>query len=432
MIKPAEYARRRRQMMRTLGEGAIVVVPGAVMKLRNGDVAYPFRQQSDFQYLAGFSEPDAVLVLAPGRERGECVLFCRPRDRKTELWDGPMVGLRGAVRHYGMDEALPIKELDTVMPGLLAGRERLYYPVGQDRHFDHRVLEWADTARQRKNSERPPEEFISLDHHLHDMRLYKSTAEVRSMARSAKIAAQAHVSAIRRCRPGMMEYQLRAELLRVMHEQNAEASYAPIVGGGPNSCVLHYISCQERLNDGDLVLVDAGAEYDHYASDITRTYPVNGKFTDEQRAVYDIVLSAQEAAIAAARPGASWSAPHDAAVREITRGLLRLKLIEGRLNTAIRRRSYEKYFMHKTGHWLGMDVHDVGDYEVHGEARELEVGMALTVEPGLYLGSGRHVPARFRNIGIRIEDSIVIRRDGPQVLSSDVPKQAKEIEALMA
>ncbi|MEM7705221.1 MAG: aminopeptidase P N-terminal domain-containing protein [Pseudomonadota bacterium] len=431
MIAAAEFARRRRQLMRTVGEGSLVVVPGAHTLLRNGDVEFPFRQHSDFYYLTGFSEPDALLVLAPGRKDGEAILFCRQKDATKEMWDGPMAGLKGAVEEFGMDDAFPMADLDDILPNLMEGYERLFYPLGRETAFDQRVMEWIGTSRQRKGA-RPPEEFVSLDHHLHDMRLYKSAAEMRSMRRSARIASRAHLAAIRACAPGVNEYQLRAELLRIFHQHNACESYAPIVGGGSNACVLHYIRCQAELRDGDLVLIDAGAEYDHYASDITRTFPVNGRFSPEQRAIYEVVLEAQEAAIEAAQVGNSWLAPHDAAVRVITRGLIKLKLISGRLNTAIRRRAYERFFMHKTGHWLGMDVHDVGDYEVHGEPRELEAGMAFTIEPGVYIDGKRDIPKAFRNIGIRIEDSLVLRKRGPEVLSADVPKAVDKLEALMA
>ncbi len=431
MIKQVEFARRRRQLMRIVGEGSMVVVPGTQIQLRNGDVQFPFRQHSDLYYLTGFDEPDCVLVMAPGRPEGETVLFCRQKCANEEMWHGEMAGLQGAVKRFGMDDAFPISDLDDILPNLMEGYERLYYPLGRETAFDQRVMEWISSSRRRKGA-RPPEEFISLDHHLHDMRLYKSASEMRSMARSAKIAARAHLVAMQACRPGVTEYQLRAELLREFHLSNASASYQPIVGGGANGCILHYTRCTDTLKDGDLVLIDAGAEYDHYASDITRTFPVNGRFTPEQRAVYDIVLEAEMAAIKAAQVGNSWLAPHDAAVRVITRGLIRLKLIEGRLDSAIRKRSYERFFMHKTGHWLGMDVHDVGDYEIHGQPRELEAGMAFTVEPAIYIDGKRDIPKGFRHIGIRVEDSLVLRKKGPQVLSADAPKTVDEIEAVMA
>ncbi|MFK7955239.1 MAG: aminopeptidase P N-terminal domain-containing protein [Lysobacterales bacterium] len=431
MIDQAEFSRRRRQLMRTVGEGSLIVVPGSQIQLRNGDVEFPFRQHSDLFYLTGFPEPNALLVLAPGRKEGEAVLFCRQKSAKEELWHGAMAGLKGATADYAMDDAFPIADLDDILPNLMEGFDRLYYPLGRETAFDQRVMEWISASRRRKGA-RPPEEFISLDHHLHDMRLYKSAGEIRSMTRSAKIAVGAHVDALSICRPGLTEYQLRAELLKTFHYNNASASYAPIVAGGSNGCVLHYTRCEDVLKDGDLVLIDAGAEYDHYASDITRTFPVNGRFTPEQRAVYDIVLEAELAAIDAAQVGNSWLAPHDAAVRVISRGLIRLKLLEGRLDSVIRKRAYERFFMHKTGHWLGMDVHDVGDYEVHGEPRELEAGMAFTIEPGIYIDGKRDIPKAFRNMGIRIEDSLVLRKSGPQVLSAGAPKTAKDIEAAMA
>ncbi|HRQ64286.1 MAG TPA: Xaa-Pro aminopeptidase [Xanthomonadaceae bacterium] len=429
-----EFVRRRRQLMRMTGRDAVTVVPAARERLRNNDVHHAFRQDSDFHYLTGFGEPEAVLVLAPGRAHGECILFCRERDADRELWDGRRAGPEGACRDFGMDDAFPIDDIDEILPGLLEGREKIYYHFGRDSEFDLRLMSWVNRVRdQTRQGGSSPQEFLALGHVLHDLRLFKSRAEVRLMARAAKISAAAHVRAMRACRPGMREYQVEAELLHEFRRQGAVPAYESIVGGGVNACVLHYRDNSDVLADGDLLLIDAGAEHQCYASDITRTFPVNGRFSPAQRALYEVVLKAQHAAIAAVRPGASWIAPHQAATRATTAGLIRLGILKGGLEKNLREESYRRYFMHKTGHWIGLDVHDVGDYRVDGEFRLLEPGMVMTIEPGLYIGAGdKSVDKRFRGIGIRIEDDVVVTRDGHRVLSDGVPKDPDEIEAVMA
>ena len=371
-IPAQEYARRRRQLMRMTGRDAVTVVPAARERLRNNDSHYPFRQDSDFHYLTGFAEPDAVLLLVPGRAHGECILFCRERDPERELWDGRRVGPEGACSSYGMDDAFPIDDIDEILPGLLEGREKIYYHFGRDSEFDLRLMGWVNRVRgQIRQGAVPPQEFLALGHVLHDLRLFKSRSELRLMSRAAKISAQAHLRAMRACRPGMNEYQIEAELLHGFRSRGAVPAYESIVGGGRNACILHYRENASPLVDGDLLLIDAGAEYHCYASDITRTFPVGGRFSPAQRALYDVVLKAQLAAIAAVRPGNSWIAPHQAAVRAITAGLIKLGILGGGLEKNVREESYRPYFMHKTGHWLGLDVHDVGDYRVDGEFRLL-------------------------------------------------------------
>jgi Xaa-Pro aminopeptidase len=429
-----EFARRRRQLMRMTGRDAVTVVPAARERLRNNDVHHAFRQDSDFHYLTGFPEPDAVLVLAPGRAHGECILFCRERDPDRELWDGRRAGPEGACRDFGMDDAFPIDDIDEILPGLLEGRDKIYYHFGRDSEFDLRLMGWVNRVRdQVRQGGSSPQEFLALGHVLHDLRLYKSRAELRLMAKAAKISAAAHLRAMRACRPGMREYQIEAELLHEFRSHGAVPAYESIVGGGANACVLHYRENSDALADGDLLLIDAGAEHQCYASDITRTFPVNGRFSPAQRALYEVVLKAQLAAIAAVRPGASWIAPHLAAARAMTAGLIRLGILKGGLEKNLREESYRRFFMHKTGHWIGLDVHDVGDYRVDGEFRLLEPGMAMTIEPGLYIGTNeKSVDKRFRGIGIRIEDDVVVTRDGHRVLSDAVPKDPDEIEAVMA
>jgi Xaa-Pro aminopeptidase len=429
----SEFARRRKQLLRLMGRDAIAVLPAAPVRTRNNDVEYNYRQDSDFHYLTGFDEPEAVAVLLPGRPQGEYILFVRDRNPERETWDGKRAGPAGAVSDYGADDAFPISDMDEILPGLLESRARVYHTMGVYPEFDQRVIGWVNTLRaQARSGRHPPQEFAALDHVLHDMRLFKSKAEVSIMRRSGRIAAQAHVRAMKFTRPGATEYQVMAELLHEFNRHNADISYHPIVGGGANSCVLHYRANNQILNDGDLLLIDAGCELDFYASDITRTFPVNGRYTPEQRAVYEVVLAAQRAAFAEAYPGNHWNAPHDAAVRATTQGLMKLGLLKGRLPQLIKDGAYKQYFMHRTGHWLGMDVHDVGDYKVGEEWRVLEPGMAFTVEPGVYIAAGSKAPKRFWNIGVRIEDDVVITAKGHEILTDDVPRDADEIERLMA
>ncbi len=434
MIKPAEFARRRRQLMRMAGGDAILILPAAAERIRNNDSHYPYRQDSDFWYLSGFQEPDAVLVLVPGRKHGEQLLFCRERDPEREAWDGPRAGQEGAVENFGMDDAYPIADLDEILPGLIEGRTRVYYHFGRDAEFDLKLIGWVNRVRaQIKQGAQPPHEFLELGHLLHDLRLFKSKDELRTMRRAADIAAEAHARAMRVAHPGLYEYEIEAELLHTFRRHNAVAAYEPIVGSGANACVLHYRANNAALVDGDLLLIDAGAEVLGYASDITRTFPVNGRYTPPQRAIYQLVLDAQHAAIAAARPGASWIAPHEAAVETLTEGLLRLGLLKGSLTQCLKEQTYRRFYMHKTGHWLGLDVHDVGDYRIDGEFRLLEPGMALTIEPGLYIAPGsKGVAAKWQGIGVRIEDDIVITADGNQVITQTAPKEIDAIEALMA
>ncbi len=433
VLDTREFARRRRQLMRMAGRDAIIIVPSAAERVRNNDAHYPFRQDSDFHYLTGFAEPDAVLALVPGRSQGEVILFCRERDRAREQWDGHRAGQEGAVADFGMDDAFPIDDIDDILPGLIEGRSRVYYHFGREPRFDLILMGWVNRVRSNiKQGAKPPHEFVALSHLLHDLRLYKSRSELRLMRKSAQIAAEAHVRAMRTTRPGMNENEVEAELLHTFRKHNAVPSYEPIVGGGTNACVLHYRANNATLQDGDLLLIDAGAEYACYASDITRTFPVNGRFTPEQRELYDIVLAAQLAAIEEVRPGKSFEAYQLAAVRVLNKGMIRLGLLKGSLRSNLESHSYRKFYMHKTGHWLGLDVHDVGDYRVDGEFRELEPGMVVTVEPGLYISPDlKGVPARYRGIGIRIEDDVTVTSGEPAVMSAGIPKDADEIEALM-
>ncbi|AQZ94579.1 Xaa-Pro aminopeptidase [Halopseudomonas phragmitis] len=434
-IPKQEYARRRKSLMAQMEPNSIAVLPAAPVYIRNRDAEYIYRQDSDFQYLTGFPEPEAVAVLMPGREHGEYILFCREKDKERELWDGYRAGQDGAVVEYGADDAFPINDIDDILPGLIEGRERVYYAMGANQDFDRRLTNWINVIRSKaRQGAQPPNEFVALDHLLHDMRLYKSAAELKVMQAAAQISAQAHIRAMQICRPGLYEYQLEAELQHEFMRNGSRApAYASIVAAGRNACILHYTENTSQIRDGDLILIDAGCELDCYASDITRTFPASGRFSPEQRAIYDIVLEAQEAAFAAIAPGRHWNEAHEATVQVITAGLVRLGLLKGEVDELIASEAYRAFYMHRAGHWLGMDVHDVGDYRVGGEWRVLEPGMVMTVEPGIYVApDNEDVPRKWRGIGVRIEDDVVVTRSGCEILTGGVPKQADEIEALMA
>ncbi|MGR6499582.1 Xaa-Pro aminopeptidase [Pseudomonas fulva] len=433
-IPKAEYARRRKALMAQMVPNSIAILPAAAVAIRNRDVEHVYRQDSDFQYLSGFPEPEAVIALIPGREHGEYVMFCRERNPERELWDGLRAGQEGAVRDFGADDAFPIADIDEILPGLIEGRERVYSAMGSNPEFDRRLRDWINVIRSKARlGAQPPNEFVALDHLLHDMRLYKSAAEVKVMRTAAEISAKAHVRAMQACRPGLHEYSLEAELDYAFRQGGAKMpAYGSIVAAGRNGCILHYQQNDAPLKEGDLVLIDAGCEIDCYASDITRTFPVSGRFSSEQKAIYELVLSAQAAAFAEIAPGKHWNHAHEATVRVITEGLVELGLLKGDVQSLIESEAYRAFYMHRAGHWLGMDVHDVGDYKVGGEWRVLEPGMALTVEPGIYIAADNEsVAKKWRGIGIRIEDDVVVTRQGCEILTSGVPRTVAEIEALM-
>ncbi len=432
-LPPEEFARRRRALMNMMGEDSIAVLPAAEQALRNRDSEYRYRQDSDFYYLSAFPEPEAVLCLIPGRPEGEFVMFCRPRDKTLEIWNGRRSGPQGAIDDYGVDQAFLIEELDTRLPQLLQGRGKVYCAMGARPGFDRRLLDAVQGLRARARAGvHAPGEFLMLDHLLHDLRLFKSAEEIRLMRKAAAISVQAHKRAMRACRAGLYEYELEAEIMHEFMRQGCvAAAYNSIVGAGANACILHYVENRDRLQEGDLVLIDAGAEYESYAADITRTFPVNGRFSAAQRDLYEVVLQAQQAAMAQIYPGAHWNDAHDAAVRVITTGLRDLGLLRGELDELIASEAYRAYYMHRTGHWLGMDVHDVGDYKVDEQWRQLEPGMVLTVEPGLYIAPDAEVDAHWRGIGIRIEDDVLLTRQGHEVLTAGAPKGVQEIEDWM-
>ncbi|MCU7880539.1 MAG: aminopeptidase P N-terminal domain-containing protein [Candidatus Thiodiazotropha sp. (ex Lucinoma aequizonata)] len=431
----SEFKRRRRELMRVMGPDSIAILATAPLLIRNRDVHYPYRPDSDFYYLTGFPEPEAVLVLIPGRKHAEYILFNRERDPIKEQWDGSRAGQEGACIEYDADDSFPIGDLDDILPRMLEQCERIFYVMDCNPQFDKRFLEWLNAIRcESRNGMQGPVEIIALDHYLHEMRLYKSCPELKVMRQAARISAKAHKKVMQACKAGMWEYQLEAEFVRECSHQGAKAqAYPPIVGAGANGCTLHYIDNMDKVEDQQMLLIDAGCEWDFYASDITRTYPVNGLFSIPQRQLYELVLAAQEAAIAKVKPGNHWNDPHDVAVRTITRGLIKLGILKGSLPKLIREKKYKTFFPHRTGHWIGMDVHDVGDYKVDGTWRLFEPGMALTIEPGLYIPAGiRSIAKKWWNIGIRVEDDVVVTKDGCEVLTKDIAKSVAEIESIMA
>jgi len=423
--------------MSLMSEDSIAVIPAATVRLRNRDSEYLFRQDSDFHYLTGFDEPEAVLLLAPGRPHGEVIVFCWERHPRSELYDGERLGPDRAAQVLGVDDAFPVADLDDILPGLLEGRERIYFGMGDHPDFEHRLLGWIKSIRARESGgARPPGELFALKHLLHEQRLIKSAAELKVMRQAAVITCHGHVRAMQACRPGMTETQLEAELVYEFMRRGARTTaYSSIVGGGANACVLHYVDNRDVLRKNDLVLIDAGAEYQLYAADVTRTFPVSGAFNRHQQALYEVVLAANEAAIGVCRPGALFLDPHQAAVRIMVQGLLDLKLLDGGIDELIETEAYRTFCPHNSSHWLGMDVHDVGDYRVDGTYRPLEPGMVLTIEPGIYVPDRpetAHLPAHFRGIGIRIEDDVLITAQGPEVLTAAAPKSVADIQATMA
>jgi Xaa-Pro aminopeptidase len=428
-----EFSERRRRVLAALGDG-MLIVPAAPVAIRNNDVEHEYRQDSDFFYLTGYDEPDSVLVLSPSSEQ-PFVMFVRPRDPEREVWDGARAGVEGAVRDFGADVAHPISELATKLPELMRNVKRVFYRLGFDRSFDDKILDAISQTRRRcRNGGTWPTEIVDSAVLLHELRLKKTEHELALMQRAAEITHEAHVLAMAASKPGMYEYEVEGLLRRVFRERGAERpAYAPIVGSGPNATVLHYRRSNRRMGDGDLLLIDAGCEYEYYACDVTRTFPVNGKFSPAQRAIYEIVLAAQLASIDVTKPGATLDEIHQASVRTIAAGLLELGILQGPLEAILEEQRYKPYYMHRTSHYLGMDVHDVGAYHVGEKPRELATGTVITVEPGIYISaSAGTVPEEFRGIGIRIEDDVVVSADGNRVLTASIPKTVEDIERACA
>ena len=430
-MSTAPYVQRRARLLNSMQHG-IAIIPTAPEVARNGDTHYSYRYDSSFYYLSGFTEPEAVLVMIAG-ESARTILFCREKNLEREIWDGHRYGPDAAREQFGFDEAYPIAQLDEKLIELLGNQPALYYPLGQDADWDRRILKLRSTVQAKVRSGiHAPGEIHDVRALLNEMRLFKDAHELEIMRRAAAISASAHRRAMRFTRPDQLEYQIEAELLHEFCRHGARhPAYTSIVAGGANACVLHYIENDALLRDGDLLLIDAGCEVDGYASDITRTFPVNGRYSAAQKDVYQIVLAAQAAAIAAAQPDKPWIAPHDAALQVLAQGFIDLKLCSGSVDAVLESESYKKFYMHRTGHWLGMDVHDAGEYKAGGDWRALQPGMVLTVEPGCYIRPADDVPQALWNIGIRIEDDVAITAQGNEVLTEAAPKTVADIEELM-
>ena len=425
------YAKRRAALLAQMQSG-IAIVPTAPERVRNRDSEYLYRFDSYFYYLCGFQEPEAMLVLIAGAAP-QSVLFCREKNLERETWDGFRFGPEAAREAFGVDAAYPIGQLDEKLPTLIANQPALHYAPGMDADWDARILHWLNQVRaQGRTGVSAPQHIHDVRAALDEMRLFKDAQELALMRRAAGISAKAHVRAMRATRPGRMEYEIEAELLYEFRRRGAQfPAYWPIVAGGANACVLHYIDNNAHLDDGALLLIDAGCELDGYASDITRTFPVNGKFSGPQKDIYELVLAAQAAAIAATRPGAAWDTPHETAVRVLAQGMIDFGLCHGSLDQVLETGDYKRFYMHRTGHWLGLDVHDTGEYKVGGKWRALAAGMVLTVEPGCYIRPGDDVPKAYWNIGVRIEDDVLVTADGCEVITAETPKSVADIEALV-
>ena len=435
-LTQVDFQDRRDRLAEAMGPNSIAIIETSQEAMRNRDADYKYRTDSSFFYLTGFAEPEAVAVIETSENGEEYTysLFCRERNREMEIWNGYRAGVDGAVDDYDADEAYAIDLLDEEIIEKLLNKEKLFYRIGQRAEFDARVAKWIVEANgESRKGTTAPAQLIQLDRIVDEMRLHKDAEEIQLMQIASNISAEAHTQAMKAVRPGMMEYALEAELNYVFGKNGCVPSYNSIVGGGENGCILHYVENNKELKDGDLVLIDAACEYEFYASDITRTFPVNGKFSPEQKALYQVVLDAQIAAIEAVRIGNSYKEPHHVAVRILVQGLLNLGIMQGDIEEIIEKESFRQFYMHGTGHWLGMDVHDVGSYKQNGEWRTYEEGMVVTVEPGLYIApDDETVEVKWRGIGIRIEDDIVATKNGPLNLTSKVVKTVEDIEALMA
>ena len=426
------YQNRRGLLLNCIDEG-IIVIPTSREKIRNKDAHYPFRPDSYFYYLTGFTEPDAVLVLHKNRGN-KCTIFCREKNIEKEIWDGFRLGPSSAPASLDVDEAFPIDELDKLMPKFLENQESVYSVIGVDTRWDSKIISWLNQTRSKvRTGIRAPSSLKDIRRYLDEMRLIKDETELNIMRSAAKISSVAHKAAMRATAPNKNEYEVEAELLYQFKKHGSEfPAYTSIVAGGANSCVLHYIENNQKLKDGELLLIDAGCELHGYASDITRTFPINGKYTQAQKEVYSIVLNAQEAAIGQVKAGNSWQAPHEAALKILAEGMVDIGLLKGSVEEVIETEAFSRFYMHRTGHWLGMDVHDVGDYKTNGQWRNLEPGMVLTVEPGMYIRKAPDIPKDFWNIGIRIEDDVVVTSGDCEILTRDTPKSISDIEAIMA
>ncbi|SFN84704.1 aminopeptidase P . Metallo peptidase. MEROPS family M24B [Formivibrio citricus] len=433
MSHPPSFAERRQRLASRLRPG-VVILPTNPEMARNADSSYPYRFDSSFFYLTGFREPEAVFVQVIGEGKVENLLFCREKNEEREIWDGYRYGPAAAAEKFGFDAAFPIDELDAKLAELLQNQPRIYFPFGKDAGWDRRLAGWLDAVRaQVRNGIRAPNEIVDIRNTLHEMRLYKDAHEIALLRHAGRINATAHIRAMRAARPGLVEYEIEAEFLHEFCRHGSRfPAYGSIVASGANACVLHYVENDRRMQDGDLLLIDAGCELDGYASDITRTFPVNGRFSSPQRDVYEITLAAHQAAFDLAKPGTAWHEIHDAATKVLAQGMLDLGLLQGTLDAVLESGSYKQFYMHRTGHWLGLDVHDVGEYKVGDDWRKLEPGMVFTIEPGFYIRPAANVPKHLENIGIRIEDDVLVTTDGHENLTALCPRSVADIETVMA
>lgn len=428
-----DFTNRRKKLLSQLDKNSIAIIVAAPEVLRNGDAHYRYRQSSDFYYLTGLEEPEAVAIFAPGSDQGDFILFNRVKDKSKEQWDGYIAGQEDACAVYGADKAFPIADIRAQLPRLMLGRTKIYYDLGKP-HFDDVVVSaMTSLRRQVRTGVKAPTDIISIDALVHEQRLIKSDFEVEQMRHAVNASVVGHKKAMQLCRPGLFEYHLAAEIHYEFQKHGClNPAYSSIVGAGKNACVLHYISNNSELKDGDLVLIDAGAEYNNYAADITRSFPVNGQYSEEQKLIYELVLRSQKAALEKAKAGACWTAMQTSIIQVLTEGLVELGILKGNPKELIEQKAYLPFYMHNSGHWIGLDVHDVGTYKVNGDWRKLAAGMVITIEPGLYISANMPgVDEKWWNIGVRIEDDVLITESGNDVLSKDLPKELADIEALM-
>ena len=428
----SDFKKRRKILMDKIGNDSVLIIPSAQHYKRTRDVEYPYRQDSDFFYLTGFGESDSLMMLIPDKKNGQFILFCKDKDPLRERWDGPIAGPIEAKKDFDADQSYAIDKIEELLPNLIKGKKLIYAPYDKDEKFSLRLKKWIQSSDRLLKIKNSKTKILNSSNILHEIRLIKSESEIRKMRKAARIAVDAHRKTMSKVKTFRYEYELEAEIKYEFNKSNSTSSYIPIVGSGKNSCVLHYNSNNSVLKDGDLVLIDAGCETEFYASDITRTYPVNGKFTRQQKEIYNIVLDAQKAAISQARRGNKFSDPHDAAVIIITQGLAKIGLLKGNISDLIKEKRYKRFFMHRTSHWIGMDVHDVGDYMIDNEWRSLENGMVLTIEPGIYIDDGEDIPEEYRQIGVRIEDMVLVNNSSPEVMTCGLEKEIDEIEEIIS
>ena len=430
-----EFEKRRRKLAKLIGKDGIAVIPTASTRVRSRDTDYPYRPDSDFYYFTGFSEPNAVMILAPGREDGSFILCLREKNPLTEIWDGHMEGLSGVKKNYEADQSFDIEDLETILTSLFLGRQKVFFTLGQDEVLDKILMKSFNAVRagQRRGGV-VPSEIQALEPLVHEMRLIKSKYEIGLMKKSAKISVDAHKRIFENCKPGVFEYQIEADIIHEFGKHGAVPAYTSIVASGQNACTLHYISNRDKMKSGQLLLTDAGCENEMYAADITRTIPVSGEYSKEQKEIYELVLEVQKNAINSIKPGQTFEGLQSDAIKGLTKGLKKLGLLKGRVDQLIKSEAYKDFYMHGIGHWLGMDVHDVGSYmDQKGKSRKFENGMVLTIEPGIYISKkNKNVPTEYRGIGIRIEDDVLVTKSGCDVLTKALPKEIGEIESIMA